>query len=109
MLKQAALIFVLSSAAALVALVARLGLSIGNDLPPAEPAAFAAWKRRRLWTLVAEFSALPAFAAGWTAASYAWSLSVPVVVLGSMASGALGFGFLLQAFQAIVTKRLENV
>jgi hypothetical protein len=107
--KEATVIFILSCAAALAALVARLGLSIGADPPPEEPSAFAAWKRRRLWTLIAEFSALPAFASGWTAAAYFWSLSIPAVVLGSMASGALGFGFLLQALQTIVTRRLENV
>ncbi|HEY0116296.1 MAG TPA: hypothetical protein VGB54_11280 [Allosphingosinicella sp.] len=108
-MKEAVLVFFLSCAAALAALVARIGLSIGNDLPPEDAAAFAAWKRKRVWTIVAEFSALPAFAAAWTAASYLWALSVPFVVLGSMASGALGFGFLLQALQAIVTRRIQNV
>ncbi|MFN3388483.1 MAG: hypothetical protein ACK40O_06085 [Allosphingosinicella sp.] len=107
--QEPALIFLLSCAAALTALLARMGLSISNDPPPEDPAALAAWKRKRLWTLVGEIAALPAFGALWTAASYHWSLSVPFVVLGSMASGALGFAFLLHALQSIVTKRLENV
>lgn len=79
------------------------------DLPPEDPHELALWQRRRWWMGVSEFGALPAFATGWSAAALYWHLPIPLVVLGSMGSGALGFGFLLHALQAIVQRRLDNV
>ena len=108
-MKEIALTFLLAWAGALAALTARLGYSIKDDLPPDDPALFAAWRRKRIWTLVAEFSTTPAFGAAWTAASLHWGFSVPVVVFGSMVSGAVGFGFCLDAIHRIVSRRLSNV
>jgi hypothetical protein len=79
------------------------------DPPPEDPGQLRVWKRKRLWVTISEFSALPAFATGWLSAGLWWPLPVPVMVLGCMASGALGFGFLLNGLQGVVTRRMNNV
>jgi hypothetical protein len=96
--------------ASLSGLAARLAMKLFhvNELPPQDPELFQIWKRRRLYMTISEVCALPAFATGWMAASYQWNLSVPFVVLGSMVSGALGFGFLIHALQTYVTRRVNN-
>lgn len=104
------LFWILLALSALSGLSARLAMKLFNvnELPPIDPAALTHWKRRRSYMLVSEVCALPAFATGWMAASYQWGLPVPLVVLGSMVSGALGFGFLIHALQTYVTKRVQN-
>lgn len=96
---------------ALVTFAARLGhLLFGSaELPPEDADQFRVWRRKRRWLTVSEFSALPTFATAWTLAALQWGLPAPIVVLGSMASGALGFGFLLNALQAIVLRKASNV
>lgn len=93
--------------AALAGLSARIAMRLFSldDIPPTDVAALKIWKRRRLYMVISEVSALPAFATGWMAAALQWQLAIPLVVLGSMITGALGFGFLIHALQLYVTKR----
>lgn len=96
--------------AALSGLSARLAMNLFNieQVPPEDPTALKHWKRRRTYMVISEVSALPAFATGWMAAALQWQLSIPFVVLGSMTSGALGFGFLIHALQIYVTRRVNH-
>lgn len=105
------LFWLMLALASLSGLAARLAMKLFNvnELPPQDPELLAHWKRRRLYMTISEVLALPAFATGWMAASYQWHLSVPFVVLGSMISGALGFGFLIHALQTYVLRRVNNV
>jgi hypothetical protein len=107
---ELALFWLMLALASLSGLAARLAMKLFNvnELPPQDPALFQLWRRRRLYMLTSEICALPAFATGWMAASYQWHLSVPFVVLGSMISGALGFGFLIHALQVYVLRRVNN-
>lgn len=100
-------LWVLLALAALTGLAARLAMRLFSleETPPSDPTLLITWKRRRLYMIISEVSALPAFATGWMAAALQWKLSVPLVVLGSMCSGALGFGFLIHALQLYITKR----
>lgn len=101
--------FLLSCAAALVTIMGRLGFQLIREPPPEDPTALRAWKRRWLWTVIGEFSTVPALGAAWTAAVTNWSLGVPVTVAGAMGVGAVGFGFWLDALQRILTRKLDNV
>ncbi len=98
------LVLALSALTGLCARLAQRLYSVG-ELPPSEAELLETWRRRRLWVLISEISALPMFATAWVAASLQWSLPIPLVVLGSMASGALGFGFLLHALQTWVLRK----
>lgn len=104
------LFWCLLALSSLAGLSARLAMKLFNvnELPPTCPDALKHWKRRRLYMTISEVCALPAFATGWMAASIQWHLSVPLVVLGSMVSGALGFGFLIHALQIYVLRRANN-
>lgn len=105
-----AVLWATSYFAALVGLAARIAYLLYGigECPPEDPAQLAAWERRRRWLSISEFSALPAMATGWTAGALWWPLPVPMMVLGCMASGALGFGFLLHALQGVITRRVER-
>jgi len=107
---ELALLWIMLALSALSGLAARLAMKLFNvqELPPQDPTLFGNWKRRRLYMLISETCAVPAFATGWMAASMQWGLPVPLVVLGSMLSGALGFGFLIHALQTYVTRRVNN-
>lgn len=107
---ELALLWVMLALSALSGLAARLAMKLFDvqELPPECPDALRHWKRRRLYMLVSETAAVPAFATGWMAASMQWGLPVPFIVLGSMISGALGFGFLIHALQNYVTRRVNN-
>jgi hypothetical protein len=107
---ELALLWLMLALASLSGLAARLAMKMFNvnELPPQDPELHRLWQRRRLYMLISEACAVPAFATGWMAASYQWHLSVPFVVLGSMVSGALGFGFLIHALQTYVTRRVNN-
>jgi hypothetical protein len=104
------LLWLMLAMASLAGLSARLAMKLFNvnELPPVDPTALIHWRRRRLYMTVSEVCALPAFATGWMAAALQWSLSVPLVVLGSMVTGALGFGFLIHALQTYVLRRANN-
>lgn len=95
---------------ALAGLSARLAMRLFHvsELPPEDEVLLKHWRRRRLYMAISEVCALPAFATGWVAAALQWSLSIPLVVLGSMVSGALGFGFLIHALQTYVLRRITN-
>lgn len=100
-------LWVLLALAALTGLSARLAMRLFSldEVPPEDPLLLKTFNRRRIYMIVSEASALPAFATGWMAAALQWHLSIPLVVLGSMFSGALGFGFLIHALQIYITKR----
>jgi hypothetical protein len=104
------LLWVMLAFSALSGLAARLAMRLFHvdQLPPSDPIDLVHWKRRRLYMTISEVSALPAFATGWMAAAFQWQLSIPLVVLGSMVSGALGFGFLIHALQTYVLRRANN-
>jgi hypothetical protein len=104
------LYWIMLALASLAGLSARLAMKLFNvnELPPSCPDALVHWRRRRMYMAVSEICALPAFATGWMAASMQWQLATPIVVLGSMCSGALGFGFLIHALQTYVTRRVNN-
>jgi hypothetical protein len=79
-----------------------------KELPPSDPRQRVHWARKRRWLAISELSAIPAFATGWCMAGLYWNLPVPLLVLGSMASGALGFGFVLHALQVLVTRKIGS-
>jgi hypothetical protein len=107
---ELALLWMCLALSALTGLSARLASRLFHvdELPPTDPEALRIWKKRRVYMAVSEVSALPAFATAWMAAALQWNLSVPLVVLGSMASGALGFGFLIHALQTYVMRKANN-
>jgi hypothetical protein len=107
---ELAMLWCMLALSALTGLAARLASRLFNvnELPPSDPVALVHWKRRRMYMAISEVCALPAFATGWMAAALQWQLSVPLVVLGSMVSGALGFGFLIHALQTYVLRRVKN-
>lgn len=88
---------------------ARLGwLLFGAEAdPPADPAAMALWQRKRRWLVFSEFSALPAFATLALAVGRLKEWPDVGVILFTMALGALGFAFLLDALQTVFRKRLN--
>lgn len=102
------MLWLLSLLGGLAMVGARLGwmlFSIAPE-PPSDPVAFGMWQRKRRWLVFSELSALPAFAMlavtigrlkGWPDIG---------VILFTMALGALGFAFLLDALQTIFRKRL---
>lgn len=107
---EIAVLWVLLALSALTGLAARLAMKMFDvtEMPPEDLAALKHWKRRRLYMLVSEVCALPAFATGWVAAGVYWNLPVALIVLGSMVSGALGFGFLIHALQTYVLRKVKN-
>jgi hypothetical protein len=107
---EIAVLWCMLALSALSGLAARLAMKLFqvDQIPPSDPDALIHWKRRRMYMAISEASALPAFATGWMAAALQWHLSIPLVVLGSMLSGALGFGFLIHALQTYVMRRANN-
>lgn len=101
------LLWIVLALAALSGLCARLAQRLFHvgELPPTDADQLEHWRRRRRWMLISEISALPMFATAWVAASLQWGLPIPLVVLGSMATGALGFGFLIHALQTWVLRK----
>lgn len=101
------LLWVLFAAAALTGLCARLAHRMFNisELMPSDGEQARQWRVKRRWMMFSEVAALPAFATAWVAAAVQWTLPIPLVVLGSMASGALGFGFLIHALQVWVMRK----
>jgi hypothetical protein len=79
-----------------------------DQIPPTDADQLMHWKRRRWYMIVSEVSALPAFATFWIAASLQWGWSVPLIVIGSMTSGALGFGFLIHALQIYILRKANS-
>lgn len=87
---------------------ARLGwLMFGAaPTPPEDPKALSAWKRKRLWLVFSELSALPAFATLSVVLGRFQRWPIEGIILFSMILGALGFAFFLDALQTIVKQRL---
>lgn len=74
--------------------------------PPVDSAAFALWRRKRLWLVISELSALPAFATISVLVGRLREWPMEGVILLSMVLGALGFAFFLDALQTLVRKRI---
>lgn len=74
--------------------------------PPDDPTLFVHWKRRRLWIVISEFSALPAFASLSMGATIWWDLSPFLSIPISMVLAILGFLLLLDGVQQIFRRRL---
>lgn len=100
--------FLVSAFSVMLAIVARMGVKLGGDLPPDDPVAFKAWRRKTLWIIVAEVATIPAMAAGLTAAAAHWGWSIIYVVIVSMVCGAAGFGVLIDAAQRVILRRAGN-
>lgn len=100
--------FLTYSALALAGILARFGYNLGGNNPPTDPAEFLIWRRKQLWTAVSEFLTLPAFGAAWVSATHHWHIAPEVVIGGCLVSGALGFGFWLDAFQRVINRKIDN-
>ena len=75
----------------------------GKDLPPDDDRALAAWRMRRRWLFISEYSAVPAYMAFAVFCGIQYGWSIAVVSLISMALGVLGydsFARTLSRFQA---------
>lgn len=107
---ELAILWSLLALSALSGLAARLAMKLFHidQIPPTDADQLKIWKRRRWYMVVSELSALPAFATFWIAASLQWQLSIPLIVIGSMASGALGFGFLIHALQIYILRKANS-
>lgn len=103
------LLWVISFAASLTIIGARIGFALFNtrEVPPDDPALFIHWKRKRMWLIISEISAVPAFATAGVVSTEYWNLTPIASVLIAMVLGALGFSFLLHAVETIVRRRLD--
>lgn len=102
------LLWVLSLVAGLALCGARLGWLLFGVAPepPADPAAFGLWQRKRRWLVFSEISALPAFATISVMVGRLRAWPTEGVILFSMVLGALGFAFFLDALQTLVRRRV---
>jgi hypothetical protein len=102
------LFWLLLAVSTLAGLTARLAQRVFDvsQIPPDDERELRSWHLKRRWMIASELAAVPAFATGWIAAWMYWRLNVPFVILGSMCTGALGFGFMINALQTIVSKRI---
>lgn len=101
--------FAIYCALALAGVVARFGMNLGGQPPPDDPELYRQWRHKQIWTIAGELLTIPAFGAAWIAIVHRWAPSMELVVVGCMFSGALGFGFWLDAFQRLVNRRLSDV
>lgn len=107
---ETTLLWLISFAASLTVIGARVGFmmfGVKAEQPSDDPGLIKHWKRRRMYLLVSELSAVPAFATCGVVATDYWNLTPIASVLIAMVLGALGFGFLLHALEVIVRRRLE--
>ena len=106
-----AITWLISAFASLVIIVGKLGLALFGltVTPPVDPAEAANWRLKRRWLAYSEFSALPAFATVATSATVYWHLPLIITVVISMALGALGFGFLLNALLYLAKKKAADL
>jgi hypothetical protein len=100
--------FLIYCSLAAAGILARMGWKIGGDPPPFDPAAFKAWRRKQLWSAIGEFLTIPAFGAAWIGAVYKWPLPIEFVIAGCLISGALGFGFWIDAIARLLNRKLGN-
>lgn len=99
-----------SLAAGLAMVGARLGWLLFRVAPepPADAVAQAMWRRKRTWLVISELSALPAFATIAVMVGRMRGWDGPQVIILSMALGALGFAFLLDALQTLVRSHMDK-
>lgn len=102
------LLWLLSLIAGLALCGARLGWLLFGVAPepPADPAAFVLWQRKRRWLVFSELSALPAFATISVTIGRLRGWPIEGVILFSMVLGALGFAFFLDALQTLVRRKV---
>jgi uncharacterized membrane protein YeiH len=105
-----AILWLASLFAGLTAVAARISYQLFGvgEQPPEDLAALAAWKRKRVWLVISDLTALPAFATAGVCATIYFNLPPVASVLLSMVGGALGFGFLLQRLQIGVLRKLNQ-
>ena len=108
-MKQLALEFLAYCSLALAGILARFGYGLGGNHPPQDPVEFAIWRRKQLWTAISEFLTIPAFGAAWISATHHWDLALELVIGGCLLSGALGFGFWLDALQRLINRKVDHV
>ena len=102
--------WLLLCAAILAGITARAGYRMGGNPPPLDdPEAFSKWRERQLWAAVGEFLSLPAFGGMWVLIDSHYNLKPEILIAGCIISGALGFGFWLEAIQRLINRRIENV
>jgi hypothetical protein len=97
----------------MIAAATIVGARIGNWLygekappPPLDATMLRDWKRRRMWIIISETSALPAFASLSVAATYYWSLDPWISIPIAMLLAILGFLLLLDAVQRTFYKKM---
>jgi hypothetical protein len=100
--------FLLYSSLCAAGILGRIGFRLGGDPPPEDALAFAAWRRKQLWSAVGEFLTIPAFGAAWIGAAYKWHPAIELVIAGCLVSGALGFGFWIDAIGRLINRKIGN-
>jgi hypothetical protein len=100
--------FCIYSALAAAGILARIGWRLGGDPPPVDALPFAAWRRKQLWSAIGEFMTIPAFGAAWIGAAYRWHPPVELIIPGCLISGALGFGFWIDAIGRLINRKIGN-
>jgi len=105
-----AILWLASLFAGLTTVAARISYQLFGigEQPPEDPVALAHWKRKRVWLIISDFGALPAFATAGVCATIYFNLPPVASVLLSMVGGALGFGFLLRRLQIGVLRKLDQ-
>lgn len=106
---QYALWWILSFLAAATIVGARIGSWLYGEKalePPEDPQLLHHWQRRRMWIVISEMSALPAFASLSVAGTKYWELDAWVSIPLAMILAILGFLLLLDGVQRTFYKRL---
>lgn len=73
---------------------------------PTDPAKLAAWQKRKMWLVITELSALPAFATMATAGRIYFEVHPVVGVLVTMFLGFVGFAMLIDGAKFVFRKRV---
>lgn len=80
----------------------------GKDMPPDDSRALAAWRMRRRWLAISEFSAVPAYMAFSVFCGIQYDWSIAVVSLISMALGVLGYDSFARTLSRVKSARLPH-
>lgn len=80
----------------------------GKDMPPDDSRALAAWRMRRRWLAISEYSAVPAYMAFAVFCGIQYDWSIAVVSLISMALGVLGYDSFARTLSSVKSARLPR-
>lgn len=80
----------------------------GKDMPPDDSRALAAWRMRRRWLAISEYSAVPAYMAFAVFCGIQYDWSIAVVSLISMALGVLGYDSFARTLSRVKSARLPH-